>query len=67
MSEIIRVVMEETKDNNDPDICSFCENTKQWPNCMKNVVTRGYHSIFKASNYFDITSCDNHQAICPED
>jgi hypothetical protein len=63
MSVIHKVVKETDQDNNDLHLCSFCTQTDKWPNCMKNVTFRGYHSIFKVSNYFDVTSCDNYEDL----
>lgn len=60
MSIVEKVVRETEQDNNDPELCSFCANVKQWPNCMKNPEFRGYHSLFGISDYFDVTSCDNY-------
>ncbi len=64
MSELFKVVREVEEDNNDPELCSICANVNRWPNCMKNITVRGYHSVFEVSNYFDVTSCDNHEC-CP--
>jgi hypothetical protein len=61
MSVVHKIVKETDQDNNDPELCSFCENVDRWPDCMKNTTFRGYHSLFKIDNYFDVISCDNHK------
>jgi hypothetical protein len=50
-------------DNNDPNLCLHCENQSKWPKCMKNIILRGYHSVYKESGMDEVVSCDAHTPI----
>jgi len=52
------------EDCNDPTLCSSCSNMGEWPICIDSTVTmRGYHSIFKEENMFDIVKCSNYEPL----
>jgi len=54
---------EENDDCNDPVLCTNCDRQSEWPNCMKDVKLRGYHSIFMDKNFDDVVECSNHTPL----
>jgi len=51
------------EDCNEPILCSFCGRIAEWPKCMKNTKTRGYHSVYKMDNCDDVVKCGYYEPM----